>query len=263
MEAVTNRASPIAVDSDPTPGPPDVSFLTNDLGATLLALVMKSLNQSSNQAMADIEHANTLIERARAELETAIRRAQEAEDSAGFWGDIKEVLGGDVAAIASAVAAAAVIVGTGGAGAPAILALGAAGLTTTGTIGARLGLDPKICTLLAGAGALLGAATGGFGTAQTFASIATGARAVHAGAIATSGGAMIAEGQYRRDSLNARADQNAAEHSERDAGLRIDLALSVLEEVSRDIQRTRQATSKIQASEDGTRSAVIAQMGVM
>jgi hypothetical protein len=262
MEAVTNQAAPLTPDCEPPPAPPGVELPTNDLGATLLALVMKSLNQSSDQAVADIEHANALIERARAELEAAMRRAEEAEDSAGFWGDIKDVLGGDIATLASVVAATAVIVGTGGAGAPAVLALAAAGLSTTATVGARVGLDPKICALLGGAGALLGVATGGFGSAGTLAALATGARAVHAGAIATSGGAMVVEGQYRSQSLNARADQKAAEQAERDAGVRIDLAISVLEEVARDIQRTRGTTSEIQTIEDGARSAVVARIGV-
>jgi hypothetical protein len=263
MEAVTNHPPPVTLDGDSPPSAPsDGELPTNDLGATLLALVMKSLNQSSDQAVADIEHANVLMERARAELEAAMRRAAEAEESAGFWGDIKDVLGGDIATIASAVAATAVVVGTGGAGAPAVLALAAAGLSATATVGHRVGLDPKVCALLGGAGALLGVAVGGFGTPQTLATLATGARAVHAGAIATSGGAMIVEGQYRSRSLDARADQKAAEQAERDAGLRIDLAISVLEEVTRDIQRTRRTTSEVQATEDGARSAVIARIGV-
>ena len=74
---------------------------------------------------------------------------------------------------------------------------------------------------------------------------------------------MIAEGEYRSQALHARADQKTAEQSERDARLDIDLAISVLEEAARDLQRARRATSDIQATEDGARSAVIARMGAV
>jgi hypothetical protein len=72
---------------------------------------------------------------------------------------------------------------------------------------------------------------------------------------------MIAEGEYRGRALEARADQKAAEHTERRAHLDIDLAISVLEEAARDLQRARRATSEIQATQDEGQSAVIARIG--
>jgi hypothetical protein len=265
MGPVTNHASPVPAvpECDPPPGPPpdEAALPTNDLGATLLALVMRSISGTTDQATSRIEQANALVERARAEVEAAQQRAQEAEESAGLWGNLREVLGGDIATIASVVAATAVIIGTGGVGAPAVLALAAAGLSATSTVGSRLGLDPKVCALLGTAGALLGVAAGGFGSAGTLATVATGARAVQAGATAASGGAMIVEGDYRGRALHARADQKSAEHAERDARLNIDLAISVLEEAARDLQRARRATSEIQATHDEGQSAVIARIG--
>lgn len=263
MDPVTSHApAPVAPECNPPPAPPDSTPLpTNDLGAALLALVMKSLNTSSNQALADVEHANQLLERARAEVDAAMKRAEEAEDSAGFWGDLREVLGGDLATLASVVAATAVIVGTGGMGAPAIIALGAAMLSTGATVGSRLGLDPKLCALLGTAGAILGVAAGGVGSAGSLAALATGARAVQAGATAASGGAMIVEGDYRSQSLDARADQKSAEQKESGAELDIDLAFQALEELQRDVERSRRATSQIQATRDGAHSAVIARIG--
>jgi hypothetical protein len=264
MAPVTNHGAPPAEPPREPEAPPpceEAEVPTNDLGAALLAIVMKSLNGRSDQAMADIEHTTALVERARAEVEAAMRRAEEAEDSAGFWGDIKELLGGDIATIASVVAATAVIIGSGGMGAPAILALAAAGLSTGATVGSRLGLDPKLCAVLGGAGALLGVATGGFGSAGTLATLATGARAAQAGATAASGGAMIAEGEYRGQSLHARAEQTAAEQKERSLAINIDLAIEVLEAAARDIERSRRATSQIQATQDEGHSAVIARIG--
>lgn len=260
MEAVSAQAPPPVPDCEPPPAAGDAEIPTNDLGAALLAVIMKSLATQSDQALFRVEDAQRLVEQARAQAEEAMRRAEEAEDCAGLWGDIKEILGGDIATIASVVAATAVIVGS-GVGAPAVLALAAAGLSATSTVGSRLGLDPKLCAILGGAGALLGLAAGQFGSAGTLATLANGARLVQAGTTAASGGAMIAEGHYRGKALHARADQKAAEHSERDARLNIDLAISVLEEAARDLERARRAASEIQATEDGARSAVIARIG--
>jgi hypothetical protein len=100
-----------------------------------------------------------------------------------------------------------------------------------------------------------------FGSAGAQSTLATGARAVQAGATAASGGAMVVEGDYRGQALHARADQTEAEQTERDARLSIDLAISVLEEAARDLQRARRATSEIQATVDEGQSAVIARMG--
>lgn len=262
MDPVTSRP-PAPPGWAPPPGPPpgDSPLPTNDLGATLLALVMKNLNGSTDRALADVEQANAQMERALAEVAAAMKRAEEAEDSAGFWGGLKEVLGGDLATLASVVAATAVVIGTGGLGAPAILALAAATLSTGATVGSRLGLDPKVCALLGAAGALLGVAGGGIASAGALGTLATGARAVQAGATAASGGAMVVEGDYRSQSLEARAEQKAAEQKERSAGLDIDLALQLLEEAQRDIERSRSATSRIQSTEDEARSAVIARIG--
>jgi hypothetical protein len=264
MAPVTNHGTTALVvpECDPPPGPPpDGDALpTNDLGATLLALVMRTIHGQSDQATSRIEHANDMIERARAEAEAALRRAQEAEESAGLFGSLKQVLGSDIATIAGVVAATAVALST-GPGAPAVLAIVAVGLSASSTVGSRLGLDPKVCALLGAGGAVLGIAVGNFGSAGTLAAVAQGARAVQAGATAASGGAMIAEGEYRGRALEARADQKAAEHTERGAHLDIDLAISVLEEAARDLQRARRATSEIQATQDEGHSAVIARIG--
>jgi hypothetical protein len=263
MDPVTLRPAPSAEECDLAPGPAgeDATLPTTDLGAALLTLVLRSIHGRADQATANVERANELVERARAEVEAAMKRAEEAEGSAGFWGDLREVLGVDIATIASVVAAAAVIIGTGGVGAPAVLALAAATLSAGATVGSRVGLDPKVCALLGTAGAMLGVATGGFASAGSLAALATGARAVQAGATAASGGAMIVEGNYRGQSLHARADKEAAEQKERDARLTIDLAIQVLEEAARDAERARRATSTIQATVDEGRSAVIARIG--
>jgi hypothetical protein len=236
--------------------------IPEDLSAALLALMMKSQGARTEAAQGQIAHAETTLDRAREEVQTAMTQAAEAEENAGFWADVSNVLGGDVAAIASVVAAAVVIVGTGGVGAPAILALAAAGLSAGSTVGQRLGLDPKACAVLGAAGALLSVAGGNVagltGAAHT---VATGARLVQAGAVAASGATRIAEGEQRADAVDARADQIAAEHQERDARLRIDLAIGVLQDAIREVQQAKRGAAAISQTRSEMNGAVIARIG--
>ena len=51
--------------------------------------------------------------------------------------------------------------------------------------------------------------------------------------------------------------------SHRGARLDIDLALQALEELQRDLERSRRAASQIQATHDGANSAVIARIGAV
>jgi hypothetical protein len=125
-----------------------------------------------------------------------------------------------------------------------------------------LGLDPKACAVLGAAGALLSVAGGNVaglsGAAQT---VATGARIVQAGAVAASGATRIAEGEQRADAVDARADQIAAEHQERDARLRIDLAIGVLQDAIREVQQAKRGAAAISQTRSEMNGAVIARIG--
>jgi hypothetical protein len=266
MDPITSSSTTTPGGATPSPGEVDSdcppSELPEDLSAALLALINRSRGAQTDAARGQIEHAEALLERARAEIQAAMERANDARESAGFWADVSNVLGGDVATIAGIVAAAVVVVGTGGTGAPAILALVACGLSAGSSVGQRLGLDPKVCLALSAAGALLGVAGGNFASlAGTAGTVATGARLVQAGATAASGVTRIAEGERRADALDAEADRVAAQQNERDAWLRIDIAAQAIAEAAEDWRRARERASDIQRTDARANEVVLARIG--
>jgi hypothetical protein len=235
--------------------------LALDLESALLALVVQSRGAQTEASQSEIEHQAELVEEARRELEAALRREAEAEENAGLWGALSNLFGGDFAAFAGLVAAVALTVGTGGAGAPALLAIGAATLTAASKIGGELGLDPTVCKVLGGAGAVLGLASGNFGAGAAATGVATGAQVAQAGATAVGGVAHAVEGQYRGDALDAQADVKTAQNREQDAWFRMELALGILEQCARDLARARTGVAAMQRAEFDGNTALIAQVG--
>jgi hypothetical protein len=236
--------------------------LPADLSTALLSLMIGSRGAQSEASKEEIERAHALAEHARREIEEAMRRAEEAQENAGFWGELGSVFGGDVAAICAAVASAALIVGTGGTGAAAVVALVAAGLSTGATVGKEIGLPPALCTALSAAGVLVGVASANFSSASNaWTTLASAARVGESGATAVSGAAKIAEGQYEADALDARADATSAQHRQDDAWFRLDVALSLLEQAARDLRRGKSSVAEIQRIEHEGNTALIAQIG--
>ena len=198
----------------------------------------------------------------RKEMHDAMKRAEEAQNDAGFWGELSNVLGGDVAAICGAIASAAAVVASGGLAAPAILALVAAGMSLGADFGRRLGLDPKVCIGLSGAGALLGVLGGNFRGAVGFWSTVARVGNVSQGvATAAGGGATIVQGQYEGDALDARADAKQADASQADAWFRLQMALDILQGAARDLEQKQRTVSTIEGDKSAGHSAIIAHMG--
>jgi hypothetical protein len=228
----------------------------------MLACIMNSRGSQEATARANIEHAHELLERARDELEKAMARAEEAGDDAGFWGDVSNALGSDVASIAGLTAAVALAVATGGAGAPAVIALVAAGLAVGAKVGQELGADPRLVAALSASGALLGLFAGnaaGAGSAWT--TVAQVSSAVQSGASAAGGGASIAEGHYRGQEIDARADQTAAQGRQNQQWLRIDLAIAELERACRDVSQAKERASSVVETENGGNAAILSKIG--
>jgi hypothetical protein len=240
----------------------ELTPLPADLGTALLSLMIQNRGVQSEASQARIDHANELLDKARKQIEEALARAEEAQDGAGFWGELSSVFGGDVAAICGVVAAAALVAATGGAGAPAVVALAAAGLSTASTAGRELGLPPAVSTILGAAAALAGLAAGNLGAASSvWSTVATTARTAQEGATAVSIGATIPAGQYAADALRAEADGKAAEGREADALFRIDLALGILERAAKDLERGRGGAAALVASQHQGNTALIARIG--
>lgn len=253
---------------NPTPGVVvGDETLVDALASTDPAIALLALNTASNhaqtdQARQDVEQQSRLVQELREQVKSAMKRAEEAQGDAGFWGDLSNVLGGDVATICGVIASAAAVVATGGAAAPAIVALVAAGMSITADVGGRLGLDPKVCIGLSGAGALVGVLGGNLRSAAGFWSTLARVGNVSQGvAAAGGGGAKIVEGQYQGDALDARADAKHAEGQEADAWMRMQLALDILQDAARDLERNQRTVSTLESDKSAGHSAVIAHMG--
>jgi len=233
--------------------PPSYDLGSSPQGA-LLAAIIKS--QCANRAAAgtDVELHGERLEELRREIAEAIAAAREAEEDGGFWSDIADFLGEDLATIAGALAAAAAVVASGGSGAPLVTAVLAAGLEIGAKVGAELGLSPEVSMALGLTGAAVGLCTGNAGRLASLATLADDVRAaatIVGGAAAGAGGltgAVAQDHQSRALELHAYVSfVRALEEGER---LEIADALGELEKafarqaraanVAADVARTNQ-----------------------
>jgi hypothetical protein len=245
-------------------GPPVSSgaLAQGDLAAAILQIIAQNSGNRQDAAKADAGEARALVERAREEIQAAIERANEAEGHAGFWSDVSSVLGGDVAAIAGVVAAVALAVATGGVGAPAVIALVAAGLTVGAKAGDALGADPRLTAAMGIAGGVLGLFAGNAAGASTaWTTVAQVGSAAQGAASAGSGGATVAEGHFRGVVIDERANAQDARGRQNDAWLSLDLAMAELDRACRDVARAQSGAAKIEATENEGASAIIAKIG--
>jgi hypothetical protein len=237
---------------------------TSDTATALLALMIQSRGVQSDAARENVNHANDLIEQARRQIQDAMARAAEADDHAGFWDEVSQVFGGDVTAIAEVIASAALIAATGGTGAPAILALVAAGLSVGSEVGERLGLDPKLCAGLALTGGIAGLVTGNLtGASSLWQTLAEGAKVAQGAAAGVGAGAHIAASGLHADALDQRSDATFARGTESDAQLRFNLALGELAKAARELERGATVAASVVQSEHDGRTALIARLGAV
>lgn len=238
------------------------ALASTDPAIALLALQTVSNQTRTAEARQDIEAQNRLIEELREQMKSAMKRAEEAQEDAGFWGKISDVFGGDIASICGVIATAAAIVGTGGAAAPMVLALVTAGMSITAEVGSRLGLDPKVCMALSIAGGLVGVAGGNLRSASdAWKTVASVANASQGGAVIGASGARVIQGQYEGDALDARADAKHAEGRQADHWLRLQMAFESLKDAARDLERSQRTVSNIESDKSAGHSAIIAHMG--
>jgi hypothetical protein len=231
----------------------------------LLAVIIRSQCASRASATVEIEVSYEHLEALRAEIAQALADARQAEEEAGFWGDIGDFLGEDLATVAGAIAAAAAVVATAGTGAPLVLAVLAAGLEIGSKVGAELGLDPKLSMCLGLAGAALGLLTGNATKLSSLASIASdvqGVATVVQGSAAAGGGVTGAISQeHASDALEWRARVSFGRGQEDDANFDIDEAIRRLEKALRRETRATSLASGVARSEDATNQNVIANIG--
>jgi hypothetical protein len=253
-----------ATSSSNTGGPPSPDITLSSQGA-LLAVIVRSQCAQRAAATVEIEVSYEHLEALRAEIAQALADARRAEKDAGFWGDIADFLGEDLATVAGAIAAAAAVVATGGSGAPLVLAVLAAGLEVGAKVGAELGLDPKLSMCLGLAGAALGLFTGNaakLGSFAAFASDVQGVATVVQGAATAGGGVTGAVSQeHASDALRWHARVSFARSREDEENLDIDEAIDRLERALRRETRAASVASSVARSDQLAAQSVIANIG--
>jgi len=237
---------------------------SDDLGTALMELIAANRAVLSATTADEIDRQQVRLERARKEFDAAMARTKDAQEGAGFWGGLADFLGGDVAMIAGLVASIAATVLSFGAAAPVAVLLAASTLASaTASIGARLGLDPKLCLALAGAGALAGLAVGRVDQGVGFwNSVKTGAELAQGAAAAGGGAATVAKGVYDKQVIESQADVTQQQGIQDDAGFAIDLGMDELGRAAREYQRARGTVSEIQRIDSDARLDVVARIGV-
>ena len=234
----------------------------DDPEVMLLAMQMNSANAQTDSAGEQIDQAFDDLDAARRELREAQRRALEAKEDAGFWGDVASVLGDDLAPVAAAVGAAALAVGTGGVGAPAAIALVAAGLTVAAKVGAEAGLDPKVTAALALVGAAAGVAAGNVsGVTGAMSAVSGGAYAVSGGATAAGGVAGYVSASYEADALHANGEARHAELAQSEAGDEADDGIDAIKRADRRAQQSTDVVIDMQRARYEARQALLSKIG--
>jgi len=211
------------------------------LEAAMLALLNDGSVVQNESAKQEVNATAEKLERLRAEVREAVKKAEEAREKGGFWGKISSFFGGDVAKLAQLCAAVAVVVGTGGTGAALVLA-GMACLAAA-EAGRELGLDPKLCTALSLAGAGLCIA-GGTGAAAGMTQTSAVFSAVGGGAQATGSAASVVEGHYVAEAERANAEASLTQAEQDQVRVLIEQALDRLQHLQNDSERTYAVTSQ-------------------
>jgi hypothetical protein len=222
--------------------------------ARVLALMVHSQLAQGDSARTSIKLSEEQLQRLRETIREALAEAREAQDDSGFWGDIGDVLGGDIATLAQVVAMAAACVATGGAAAIALTAIAVA-CTVASKYADELGIPPKVAIGIALAAAVTSIASGQVGGAaqgmslvgasggavQTGSSVAqvskltqlakdvaSVARIVAPAASAAGAIAQGVSGYYEGEAAHRTADAQAARNRETLEGMDLDAAIDLL-----------------------------------
>ena len=228
----------------------------------LLALMVRSQSATQIASKGDAEIAAKRMDELKQQLADAIQKAKDAADHSGFFGFLSSVFGSDIAQIAGAVAAIAAVVATGGAAAPLLLMAVSVALEEGAKIGAKLGLDPKICMAISLAAAAVGLCSGA-GSVQATSTVASVAHGVEAGASITQGAASAAggafgyvSGHYQAKQLGYQADAAGYQAQDEVASLDFDAAIALLQHSLHTEQREASTASAILQNNSQTNTAL-------
>ncbi len=231
----------------------------SDPETLLLFLEARGAAVERNVGQQNVSVADARKAKARKEAKKARKRAEQAREKGGFWGKISNVMKGDVATVAGAVASASAIAATGGAATPLILASAAAASRIGAKVAEHVEASPWISLALSGAGAAAGALAGDVSALSgTLGTVGTLAQATEGAAIAAGGIATGAEGYYQSQATNSDADQLRAEGSGEEAQATIEREV---EAQARVVKREREVfviTSAIKDQKQKSNEAILA-----
>lgn len=262
---MTTAISPALGQSVPTA---ETSTLSASSGVSpeerLLALVVYTQTTQLATAQTSVNLNFDQLEKLREEVKRALDAAREAEKDAGFWGGLAKLFSGDVATIASAVAALAAVVVTGGA-ATAVLAVVAAAVTMAADHAKELGIPPEVAMAIAVTAAAAALCCGNGGGMLRFSDavrnaaskVQVWANVGAAAAKAAGGGLGVVEGKFEQDGGNDHADARLAEGRQDLVSSDIDDALDRLAAAVDRQDDAVKTTSSIQQQSAGSDYAIL------
>lgn len=247
-------------------GPPALLDVT-----TILARAeLQRRSDGAASATADVTANQSDRDQALRAAREAQQRAAEAQDTSSFWGDVAGTLA-QVAEVAAATAAVASVVATGGASAPALVALGGTLLSASSPYLAKATGSETVGDVALYGG--LAASVGGSGytvlTGDGGASIASkAARDIGATAQGIEGGARVGQGvatfeskSHAADASLARADAMAARVRAHRAQETVEETIGQLKELDASVRRALSTLIRTADDVRETRQAVIAHVG--
>jgi hypothetical protein len=236
----------------------DTSLMQLTDACAILALMVRNQCTSQTSSKTDVQADFKKMQELKQQLAEAVQSAKDAAHHSGFFGFLSSVFGSDVAQIAGAVAAIAAVVATGGAAAPLILMAVSVALEEAAKVGAKLGLDPKICMAIGLASAALGLCSGA-GTAQAAGTLATVAQDVKLGAnlaagAATATGGLLGSvaGHYGAQQMDDQADAVGDQAKTNATNLDFDSAIALLQQALTSQNSELSATSSIVQNNSNT-----------
>jgi len=216
------------------------------------------------------------LKQLRETIRQALEEAREANEDSGFWGDIGDVLGGDIASLAEVVAVAAAAVATGGAAAVVLAAI-TIGCSLASKYADELGIPPNVAIGIGIAAAVTSVAAGNLAAGagvSSLASASNGAAAVGAEASQVSRLTQIAQqvkfvanlsapattaagaaangvsGYYQSEAVDHNADAHAAQSRETLESMALDAAVELLgKAIDRQLAAIGEMTQTLEANQ--------------
>jgi hypothetical protein len=257
--------------------------------ARLLALMVQNQLVQGESAKTSVNLSKEELKQLRETIRQALEDAREANEDSGFWGDIGDVLGGDIASLAEVVAVAAAAVATGGAAAVVLAAI-TIGCSLASKYSDELGIPPKVAIGIGIAAAVTSVATGNMaagGGVASLTSASNGATAVGTEAAQVSrltqiaqqvkfaanliapvatgagAGANLVSGYYQSEAVDHNADAHAAQSREKLESMEIDAAVDLLgKALDRQLAAMGEMTQTLEANQQSKQLIVHAFQGV-